>query len=91
VAGELLGPELDYDGSAFEVAFSPDGQTVAITGHPTARLWTVPPPFAGDLQDAELRMQVLTWTEMDANGVLGRLDRATWRARRAQLAKATDQ
>jgi WD40 repeat protein len=90
-AGELVGPALDYGGSAYEVAFSPDGKTIAITGHPTARLWTVPPPFAGDPEDAELRTQVLTWTEMDANGVLGRLDRATWQSRRAQLGKATDE
>jgi WD40 repeat protein/serine/threonine protein kinase len=89
--GEQLGPVFDYGSSAFEVAFSPDGKAIAMAGNQGARLWTVPPPFAGKLEDAEVRMQVLTWTEMDANGVLGRLDRATWQARRAKLAKAIDQ
>jgi hypothetical protein len=39
------------------------------------------------VDDAELWSLVLTWTEMDTKLVLGRLDRATWQARRAQLAK----
>jgi WD40 repeat protein len=86
--GELVGPALDFDGWAFEVTFSPDGKAIAVAGTGDARLWNVPAPLAGDLEDAELRLQVLTWTEMDANGVLGRLDRATWQARRAQLKKS---
>jgi WD40 repeat protein len=86
--GELLGPARDFRGWAMEVAFSPDGTRIAVAGFErSARLWTVPPPLGGDLEDAELWLEVLTWTEMDANGVLGRLDRATWQARRDELDK----
>ena len=38
-------------------------------------------------QHAELWVQVITWQEMDANGVLTWLDAATWKTRRAQLEK----
>jgi WD40 repeat protein/serine/threonine protein kinase len=89
--GELLGPAFHVEGLAYEVAFSPDGKTIAVAdGEQGARLWTVPLASRGDWEDAELRLQVLTWTEMDANGVLGQLDRATWQARRAQLGKVAD-
>jgi WD40 repeat protein/serine/threonine protein kinase len=91
--GELLGPPRDCGEWAFEVAYSPDGTSLAVAGWPGgARLWTVPSRLDSNItpEEAELRIQVLTWMEMDANGVLGRLDRATWQARRAQLAKATD-
>jgi hypothetical protein len=79
-----------------EVAFSPDGKTIAV---PTwgedaqgTHLWTVPSPLGSDLADeeAELRVQVLTWTEMNANGVLRQLDRSTWQARREHLAELAD-
>jgi WD40 repeat protein len=92
--GELVGPALSVGGEAFEVTFSPDGRTVAVAtwGEDAqgAHLWMLPSQFGSYLaaEEAELRVQVLTWAEMDANGVLGRLDRATWQARRAQLAKA---
>jgi hypothetical protein len=87
--GELLGPALHHADWAMEVAFSPNGTSIAVAGWdgPGVRLWTVARPFRGDLEDAELWLQVLTWMEMDANGVLGQLDRATWQARRAQLGK----
>jgi WD40 repeat protein len=86
--GDLLGPPFQVDGWAYEVAFSPDGKTIAVAAAgPGARLWALPSLLGSELVDeqAELRMQILTWAEMDANGVLGRLDRATWEARRAQL------
>jgi hypothetical protein len=69
--------------------FSHDGNATAMAGSPAARLWTVSPPLGGDLtgKDAKLWLQVLIWSEMDANGVLGRLDRESWKARRAQFAK----
>ena len=41
----------------------------------------------GDLRQAELLVQVLTWQEMDNHGVLTWLDRETWKARRDQLEK----
>jgi WD40 repeat protein len=87
--GELLGPPLDLGEWTFEVAFSPDGKSIAAAGYGPgskgARMWNVSSPLSADVGDAELWIQVLTWTEMDDNGVLGRLDRATWQARRAQL------
>ena len=87
--GEQLGPARCQGSWPMEVAFSPDGRTIAVATwlrdpHGTY-LWSVPSPFGGNLSDegAELRMQVLTWSEMDVNGVLGELDRTTWQARRA--------
>jgi WD40 repeat protein len=95
--GEPLGPALRSGSWPMEVAFSPDGKTIAVAtwqrdAHGTY-LWSIPSPFGSDLSDeeAELRMQVLTWSEMDANGVLGQLDRATWQARRDQLRRIADQ
>jgi hypothetical protein len=73
-----------------EVVFSPDGKSIAVAGAAGSCLASIPSLLgikAAD-DDAELHIQVLTGLEMDANGVLGRLDRATWQARRAQLAKA---
>jgi WD40 repeat protein len=92
--GELLGPPLNLDGWAMRVQFSPDGKTLAVEElWRRAKLWTVPLPHSSGAaaEEAELRVQVLTGAEMDTNGMLNRLDRATWQARRAQLAKATDQ
>jgi WD40 repeat protein len=91
--GELLGPPLKFGGWLHEVVFSPDGTYIAVAGAADGTcLSTVPSLLeikpADD--DAELRLQVLTWMEMDANGILGRLDRATWKARRARLTKASE-
>jgi hypothetical protein len=47
----------------------------------------MPPPLRGDLRHAQLWVEVVTWQEMDQNGVLTWLDRATWEARRAELDK----
>jgi WD40 repeat protein len=85
--GEKLGPPFEKS-SSWEVAFSPDGNRLA--GGPFlgfVHLWTVPPPLRGDLRHAELWVEVLTWQEMDQNGVLNWLDRATREARRAELEK----
>jgi hypothetical protein len=50
-------------------------------------LWRVPNLVSGFPGHAELWIQVLTWHEMDPNGALRPLDRATWLARRAELEK----
>jgi WD40 repeat protein len=85
--GELLGPVLESHNGACEVSFSPDGTRIAAGGFSEARLFTLSAPFRGDLRHAELWVQVLTWQEMDANGVLSWLDRESWLKRRAQLEK----
>jgi WD40 repeat protein len=90
--GELLGPPLKFGGWPHEVVFSHDGKSIAVTGAAEGTCLSRVPSFLGIKladEDAELRLQVLTWMEMDANGVVGRLDRKTWQARRTQLAKAT--
>jgi WD40 repeat protein len=95
--GEALGPPLEQSSREWEVTFSPDSTRLAgsspsadrtdTKGPASVRLWTVPPPLRNDLRHAELWIQVLTWQEMDQNGVLTWLDRATWEARRAELEK----
>jgi WD40 repeat protein len=91
--GDLLGPPFHVDGWAYEGAFSPDGKSIAVAASGQGALWAVPSLLGSKLADeqAELRIQILTWAELDADGVLGRLDRATWEARRAQLEKVANQ
>jgi hypothetical protein len=74
-----------------EVAFSTDGRSLAVATwlsdpHGTF-LWSIPTPSDIGLSDEEmeLRVQLLTRTAMDANGVLSQLDRATWEACHARL------
>jgi len=85
--GEALGPPLEQSSREWEVAFSPDGTRLAGSSRRSVHLWNLPPPLRGDLRHGELWVEVLTWQEMDQNGVLTWLDRATWRARRAELEK----
>ena len=47
-------------------------------------MWTLPPPLQVGLEDAERWIEVLTWQEMDRNGVLTWLDRSAWKARHAE-------
>jgi hypothetical protein len=91
--GELLGPVISDD-NPLELEYTRDGKHLAIAGsmRSGARLLNVPAPFQGgleqlegDFENAELWLQVLTRMKMDANGVLSRLDRATWQDRRDQL------
>jgi WD40 repeat protein len=83
--GEQIGPPLE-DSAAWQVVFSPDGARIAasILNRPV-RLWTLPPPLQVDLREAKRWVEVLTWQEMDANGVLTWLDRPSWLARRAEI------
>jgi WD40 repeat protein/serine/threonine protein kinase len=83
--GELLGPPLEGSRQVWQVLFSPDGSRVA--ANLPACFSTFSPSLTADLQDPELWVQVLTWQEMDDNGVVNWLDHATWQARRQQLEK----
>ncbi len=63
--GEVLGPPLEQSTGGWEVAFSPDGTRLAgSSGSGPVHLWNVPLPLRGDLRQAELWVEVLTWQEM---------------------------
>jgi tRNA A-37 threonylcarbamoyl transferase component Bud32 len=89
--GESLGPPLTHL-SRWQIVFSPDGSHLAtsVFGDTPAipMLFTVPKPFSGELRDADLWVQVITWQELDGHGALAWLDRSTWLARKAKLEKA---
>jgi WD40 repeat protein len=84
--GEVLGPPLEQSGGYWHLALSGDGRRIAAGSHVLPlTIWTVPTPVPSFVANAELWVEVLTWHEMDPNGALRPLDRATWLARRAQL------
>ncbi len=75
LTGQALGPPLTHDGQVNAVAYSPDGRTLLTASHDhTARLWRGPVPVDGTPERITLWVQVLTGLELDADGVVRRLD-----------------
>lgn len=84
--GESLGPPLERSGGFWEIAFSPGyTQLVGASQSGTVRAWPLPPPVRGDLPDATLWVEVLTWQELNATGIQKWLDLEAWHSRRAEL------
>jgi WD40 repeat protein len=86
VTGRVIGRPLLHRDRVETVAFSPDGKAVA-TGGTTAYLWRVCPAVTGSAPHLKLWVQVLTGTELDAQGRVRVLTAPTWRQRRQQLEK----
>jgi WD40 repeat protein len=85
--GKPLGPALVHQRSVRDVAFAPDGKTLLTASFDrTARTWEVPVAVEGNVNRIVLWIQVLTGTELDADGLFRDLDAATWQQRRRQLA-----
>jgi WD40 repeat protein len=70
------------------VAMSPDGKTF-VTGcaDKVARLWQLPAPLEGDVEQIRLWVEVNTGQELDAGGAVVNLDAKTWRERWDRLQK----
>jgi WD40 repeat protein len=89
--GKLLGPPLLHDHAINFVCFGPDGQSVLTCGRqhgrqqPLRRWEVVIAPLAGEVERLRLWAEVITGSELDRDGVEGRLNHDTWAARRQRL------
>ncbi len=84
--GRPVGPVLNQPGVGNALVFHPDGSTV-LTGSSDARVrrWRVPRPMPEEAGLLQLRTEVLTGMELDAEGVVRVLPPEVWRQRRQQL------
>jgi WD40 repeat protein len=84
--GRPVGPPLRHANKVWAVAFGPHDQTV-LTGSEDhrARVWRPPAPVAGPVEQIVLWVEVLTGTELDADGGVRVLDAPHWRQRRQRL------
>jgi WD40 repeat protein len=83
--GRPLGRSLPNHGAVRALTFSSDGKALLTGSFAYARLWEVPVPVAGKVEQIVLWVQVLTGTELDDNGMVRVLDGRTWRQRRQRL------
>jgi WD40 repeat protein/serine/threonine protein kinase len=85
--GKPLGPPLFHDHAVTFVCFGPDGQSVLTSGRRQGlRRWEAAvAPLAGDVERLRLWVEVFTGSELDRDGVEGRLNHDTWAARRQHL------
>ncbi len=86
-AGEQIGASFSSGRFVAEGAFSPDGTRVVLASEAGIIVAQVPRPLTHELQDAGLWIDVLTWMQMDENGIVSWLDNENWRAKREQLEK----
>jgi WD40 repeat protein len=67
--GKPIGPPLDHPAALLAVSFSPDGGRLATCcGDDTARVWDVPRPVVGGIEQVKLWVEVLTGHELDEAG-----------------------
>jgi serine/threonine protein kinase/WD40 repeat protein len=85
--GKPLGPALLHDHAVTFVSFGLGGQTVLTAGRrQPLRRWEVAiAPLPGEVERLRLWTEVITGSELDRDGVVGRLSPATWAARRQRL------
>jgi WD40 repeat protein len=84
--GKPIGPPLPHSGPVLRVAFWHDGKTVLTAGEDdVTQFWQLSPPVEGDVAELELWAQVVTETELEANGGMRVLDATTWLERRHKL------
>jgi WD40 repeat protein len=93
--GKPIGPPLLHASPVRHVAFWHDGKTVltaaedeltpAHRGTGLAQFWQLSTPVAGDAEQLELWIQVVTGMELEANGGVRALDAVTWLERRQKL------
>jgi WD40 repeat protein len=79
--GVMVGPPLEFTEAAWQVAFSPDARHLAACSPSLVGLRPVPVRSGDDPPELELWVRSLTLQEMDEDGVLRWLDRASQRPR----------
>jgi WD40 repeat protein/serine/threonine protein kinase len=80
--GQPIGPAFQHQSWVQALALSPDGRTV-LTGSDdaTVRLWAVPVPLSGKVEDIVDWVQIITGLELDDRSGIRELD-ASWEQRR---------
>ena len=84
--GQPVGPPLEHQGEIHEGTFSPDGKGVATGGAGgEAKVWDVPTPVEGSLDQVSMWIRVLTRMEMDEHGVVSWIENSEWQELRRRL------
>jgi WD40 repeat protein len=82
-----LGPILHHRHQVYCVAFDSAGRVLATGEQFAARLWRVPRPLAGTVEQVRLTIEIQLGHELDADGVVRELSPKAVRQRQARLAK----
>jgi WD40 repeat protein len=98
VSGKQIGPPLFHDlahstnpdrwvaGQLRSVEFAPDDTQILTAGADSSvRIWPVPKPRAGTIEEIISLIEALTVMELDPAGAQGDLDLSSWQQRRFQL------
>jgi WD40 repeat protein/serine/threonine protein kinase len=82
----LIGPPLEHPSQLLALNFAPDGRRLlTCCGDGTARLWEVPSPVSGSVEQVKLWLEVLTGKELDEAGAARPLEGLELERRRKQL------
>jgi WD40 repeat protein len=83
-----IGPVLRHEAGVRMVAFPSETEIRTGTGRGVVRLWNAErSPLQGDAKRIKLWVEVITGSELDADGSLRALDGPRWRDRRGRLRK----
>jgi WD40 repeat protein len=87
--GRQLGPALAHPMGVNAIAFSPDGKQV-LTGcqDHNARVWSVPQPMRGTVEEVLRWVRVCALLEQHENGALRPIDPQTWQELHRELEQA---
>jgi WD40 repeat protein len=81
-----IGPVIRFNDSVAALKLSPDGTLLlAASEAGELRFWKMPRPVEGEVKRIVSWVQVITEMQLDADGVMTRLDTQTWRERRRML------
>jgi hypothetical protein len=76
--GKLVGAPLNHEGAVYAVDFHRDGETLLATQGNAARLWKVPAPVQGSVEQVRLWTQAITGLDVDDSGAVILLDVDSW-------------
>lgn len=84
--GKPLGAPMAHKRTVRDVSFSPDGVSLWTASFDrTVRSWPLPQPVAGNVDQTMLWIEVLTGTELNADGLFQDLDATGWQQRAERL------
>jgi WD40 repeat protein/tetratricopeptide (TPR) repeat protein len=83
-----VGPPRFLGHAVVRAAFTSNGRSVAaVDASGESRIWPVPEPLAGNLDDLTLRIEARTGLRMEAGLALSRLNAVAWQERLEQLGR----